>query len=469
MADFVAEPNAAQATCNTCRARFDGTEALREHYRGDWHILNAKRRTSDMPPVSREEFRRHNPGKSKKQKNKEANTRGRVAAVAPSSSSIKRTGAVPNRPAKTGDATTDAEEEAAAAIRASVAVRRAAAPVRVRTADEEEALVAMALKMGISKERSDLIARLAIEEEEADLLAQAEKSYLVGVREKGGKVEVDGATREAEAEAEEEEEEEEEDTAVYLPVAPTLSLFDNKEFATSELCVEHMEKTYGFFIPDRKYLTDMDGLLNYLGEKVKIGGICLYCQRRLKPGWPCMEHMRAKSHCKIRYEEGVDADEFEDFFDFNSSYAEGELDEDGEPVGGDKTMRILPGTGELQLHDGTILGHRQFRHVYNAYVKPEDTRPAVLMEKRESLIRLEGRLGGLNMDAFEIGRLSDNQVVAMMVRERKHERKMLVMAERDQRRFMFREQRKEYKSVKDKIRSSEVTTAKIRDYHSILM
>ena len=38
----------------------------------------------------------------------------------------------------------------------------------------------MALKMGISKERSDLIARIALEEESADPLVMAEKSYLAG-------------------------------------------------------------------------------------------------------------------------------------------------------------------------------------------------------------------------------------------------------------------------------------------------
>ena len=41
--------------------------------------------------------------------------------------------------------------------------------------------------------------------------------------------------------------------------------------------------------------------------------------------------------------------------------------------------------------------------------------------------------------------------------------------ERAQRKVKFREQRKEYASVRDKLRAKENTTMKIRDYHSMLM
>jgi len=502
MADFVATPSENAVVCNTCRARFQTTEAVREHYRGDWHVMNAKRRSSGMPPISRDEFRRHAPrpkgkpapgaaigtaGKGNNSGKSSSPSRGAPETMPSSSNRSRSGGSVPNRPSKSDKVANIPPP----ALRAAATAPTPHPAPRLSMHKDEEEIVHMALKMGISKERSDLIARIALEEEAADPLALAEKSYLASTdtaktakavqaegmvgasaQEEGLKTDAgdEGHEEGTEEQGEGEDEDSVEDETVYLPVAPTISLFDEKEFSTSDDCVRYMQETYGFFLPDQQYLTDVDGLLTYLGEKVKIGGICLYCQKRLKPGWPCQAHMRDKSHCKIRYEEGVDADEFEDFYDFTSSYAEGELDSDGELVDEeDEDGPQLKATGELQLADGRIIGHRKFRRIYNQYFAPEDTRPAVLMEKREALIRTEQRVGGLGMDSYEIDRLSDAQVAALFVKERKLERKMLVLAERDQRRYTFREQRREYKSVKDKIRSSENTTAKIRDYHSMLM
>lgn len=126
-----------------------------------------------------------------------------------------------------------------------------------------------------------------------------------------------GGSDEKNADEEEEEEIEE------LPLGPNISIFDNKEFETVDECVKYMAETFGFFIPDVEYLVDMEGLLGYLGEKVKLGGLCLCCQKQCKPGRPCQNHMRDSSHCKIAFEEGVDLDEYEDFYDYTSSY-EGE-------------------------------------------------------------------------------------------------------------------------------------------------
>lgn len=105
-----------------------------------------------------------------------------------------------------------------------------------------------------------------------------------------------------------------------LPLGPNISIFDNKSFESTQECIDYMALTFGFFLPDLEYLTDLDGLLGYLGEKVKLGGLCLYCQKQCKTGRSCQNHMKDSSHCKIAFEEGVDLDEYEDFFDYTSSY-----------------------------------------------------------------------------------------------------------------------------------------------------
>jgi pre-60S factor REI1 len=169
---------------------------------------------------------------------------------------------------------------------------------------------------------------------------------------------------------------------VYIPkTSADVSIFDDKEFDSVDECVQYMSLNFGFFLPDVEYLCDLEGLIKYLNEKVKLGGYCLYCQKQFQPGYATQHHMQSKSHCKIAYENGVDGEEFEDFYDFSASYEdveEGEIefDENGEIV--EKSSEILR-TGELKLPNGKVVGHRDFRIYYKQHYRPEETRPSVLV------------------------------------------------------------------------------------------
>ncbi|PVI01375.1 hypothetical protein DM02DRAFT_654522 [Periconia macrospinosa] len=43
-------------TCNTCATAFDTSELQRSHMRGSWHVYNVKRRVTQMPVLSQEQF-----------------------------------------------------------------------------------------------------------------------------------------------------------------------------------------------------------------------------------------------------------------------------------------------------------------------------------------------------------------------------------------------------------------------------
>ena len=69
-----------------------------------------------------------------------------------------------------------------------------------------------------------------------------------------------------------------------------------------------------------------------------------------------------------------------------------------------------------------------------------------------------------------MSRMSDAQVMEVLHQQQRQVRKLKLYEERAQRRQDFRILKtKEYKSTQDKLRSSATTTAKIRDYHSILV
>ena len=62
-------------------------------------------------------------------------------------------------------------------------------------------------------------------------------------------------------------------------INPKQSLFDHRISKTLKANIHYMQQKYGFFLPDKEFLVDTEGLLGYLHEKVKIGHYCLYCNQ----------------------------------------------------------------------------------------------------------------------------------------------------------------------------------------------
>jgi len=137
-----------------------------------------------------------------------------------------------------------------------------------------------------------------------------------------------------------------------------------------------MAKIHGFFIPDIEYLQNLEGLISYLGEKISIGNVCLYCNdkgRMFHSMESVQAHMRDQSHCKLRYEEEIE--EYEDFYDFSIN-----PDEDpNNPQKGKelelaerfaKTPAHLDHTGYgLILPTGKQIGHRSLITYYRQWYR----------------------------------------------------------------------------------------------------
>lgn len=89
----------------------------------------------------------------------------------------------------------------------------------------------------------------------------------------------------------------------------------------------HMSSEHSFFIPDAEYLVDPTGLVTYLGEKLAVGNVCIYCNgkgREFRTLDAVRKHMVDKSHCKIAYDTENDMLEMSDFYDFSASYPDAE-------------------------------------------------------------------------------------------------------------------------------------------------
>lgn len=94
-------------------------------------------------------------------------------------------------------------------------------------------------------------------------------------------------------------------------------LFCTHRFDDVESNLAHMSSAHSFFIPHREELSDLSGLLDYLGEKVAEGNLCLYCPNGGKEFGSleaARRHMIDKAHCKIPFATDEDRAELADFY-----------------------------------------------------------------------------------------------------------------------------------------------------------
>lgn len=111
-------------------------------------------------------------------------------------------------------------------------------------------------------------------------------------------------------------------------LSPSHCLFCPIVSSSLQSNLSHMSQMHSFFIPDADYLVDATGLITYLGEKIAVGNICIYCNtrsREFRTLEAVRKHMIDKSHCKIAYGTMKDKLEFSDFYNFEKSYPDYEL------------------------------------------------------------------------------------------------------------------------------------------------
>jgi len=201
----------------------------------------------------------------------------------------------------------------------------------------------------------------------------------------------------------EEETEEREEECFSAEINPRWCLFCTEKHSRVKSNLNHMKAKHSFFLPDMEYLVDLEGLIGYCSEKIIVGHICLYCQKAFATDEDTRRHMHSKNHCKIRYEEGVDLDEFQVFYDFSAANQEflgrddpddheqddewtdassSEDDHDQAPYE-DAIARHgfgITELGELILPNGQVIGHRALSRYYKQRLSPsEGNHPAKLL------------------------------------------------------------------------------------------
>ncbi|KAG1152681.1 hypothetical protein G6F37_003254 [Rhizopus arrhizus] len=326
MSDQEQSTSGALYTCISCQVAFQSAESQRNHYRSDWHRYNLKRKVVNLPPVTLNQFN----AKAEAREAKEAEEK-KVSETAKNYCACCR---------KSFGSTNQYENHMQSKKHKENAAKQASSEPKVNTEKSVNQLKMMDM-------------RVTEETTEEEVMAMIDEKIKSAPR-----------------------------------LEETDCLFCTHKSSTFEDNMTHMTTTHSLFIPDIEYLVDLRGLIRYLGEKITVGNVCLFCNgkgRGMRSIEAVRKHMIDKGHCKIAYEEDDDAAELVDFYDFSTSYPQPvdgeEVDVDAELTNLTQGLTLADDEMSLVLPNGNVVGHRHLKKYYDQKLKPEETRDSVLINK----------------------------------------------------------------------------------------
>lgn len=320
-------PSSGLYTCLACQVAFQSAEGQRNHYRSEWHRYNLKRKVVSLPPVTSDQFN----AKTEARQEKEAEVKKVIETTNNYCGTCKKTFGSSNQ----------LENHMNSKKHKEVAAKQASKP----KADKSVTATSKNTEANV-----DL--RITEETTEEEMMAMIDEK---------------------------------------IKNAPRLEendcLFCTHKSDSFEDNMTHMTTTHSLFIPDIEFLVDLRGLIRYLGEKISVGNVCIFCNgkgRGMRSIDAVRKHMNDKGHCKIAYEDDDDAAELVDFYDFSSSYpqVEGEdVDIDAELEGLVASLTLADDEMSLVLPNGSVVGNRHMKRYYDQKLKPEETRDSILINK----------------------------------------------------------------------------------------
>ncbi|XP_065562992.1 cytoplasmic 60S subunit biogenesis factor ZNF622-like [Artemia franciscana] len=306
-------------TCLSCLVGFKEPGAQREHFKTDWHRYNLKRKVAELPPVSAETFRQ----KALAQQNA-LNTKKQALYCE--------------------------------ACRKKFSCNKSFENHTQSYKHIENSKRVLEMNPGELSENDE--AKSIKEEEDANQEQMPQKEVAAQQEDTYSEIE--------EVDSDEWDNEDE--------IPPDTCLFCLKQSKGPEENIRHMSISHSFFLPDYKYICDIEGLIAYLGQRVGSGKLCLWCGhkgKQFKSLQALQQHMMDKGHMRL-FHEGETLIEYEDFYDYSSSYPDAAMADPDEEI----TDDVLIGDGyEMTLPSGAVIGHRSLFRYYRQKLNP-NPRPA---------------------------------------------------------------------------------------------
>ncbi|KAM5350573.1 hypothetical protein ACJ41O_007078 [Fusarium nematophilum] len=310
-------------TCNTCQVAYRNIDLQKGHMKSDWHRYNLKRRVASLPPISADVF-----------------TEKVLQARAESTAEADK--AYFERVCDICQKTYYSEnafQNHLSSQKHKLKEATSSNPDPHRTDDETTSVVSSTFSLGepLATERGEVDSDA--EEEFSHVVEGLQKARIAEQRPSPVKRPSNPQPPAQNSGIEDADIARASDSSTPVPSVQEPSwtlescLFCNYSSPTIPLNTHHMERFHGMFIPEKKYLVNLEGLLKQLQEKIRQHHQCLDCDKVKSTVFGIQTHMRDKGHCKIPYSTEEEQLEVGDYYDFRSTYSdEEELSDDGSVV-----------------------------------------------------------------------------------------------------------------------------------------
>ncbi|KAI0026096.1 C2H2 type zinc-finger-domain-containing protein [Xylariomycetidae sp. FL0641] len=317
-----AAPSSHQYTCNTCQVAFRFADTQKGHMKSDWHRYNLKRRVASLPPISSEVF-----------------TEKVLQARAATTAEADRAGF--QQACDVCQRTYYSENSYRNHISSQKHKAKEAAMQRQKAnPDDASSVMSSTFSLGTPLPTESGQLDSDAEEEFNEVVEGLQKTNLKDrpspVKRPSNPHLSSEGSHQREHPVSDKSSEDPSSAATPVPEVTLKScLFCNYDSPTVALNVVHMERIHSFFIPEKKYLVDLEGLIGALQQRIQEDHECLYCGKFKSTAMAAQTHMRDKGHCRIPYDTEEEQVEIGDYYDFRSTYSDGEESED-ESVDGDQ-------------------------------------------------------------------------------------------------------------------------------------
>ncbi|CCE88561.1 Piso0_001329 [Millerozyma farinosa CBS 7064] len=389
-------PSGSKFTCITCGITFITAELQRQHMKTEWHSYNLKRRVAQLPSISSEVFA---------EKVLQQRQRRPVDGEEDESGFW-----VPYRKRKNGPRQLTKKEMKRRGLLTRPGKSRLD-DLRARSNSPAPSIRSHYSEFSLGESVAD---SQHMDFETESELNFTDSSYFTDLGTSSSEA---GDNSESDEDSDSESDSEE-----FEEILPITYCFycgaNNKEV---ERNIRHMSNHHGLYLPERSFLVDVRGLLEYISEAVSANHECLACGFQGKSLEGLRQHMFMKGHCKIPYETKEEKDLVAKFYDFELSeeqemkrnaehatalhHAAGETEHEspgstgkmvvhGTDIHSNYTTVQIDDSGvELILPSGSRIGHRSMLRYYRQNLPLPSQQPD---SRKTVALASEGAVAGVS-------------------------------------------------------------------------
>ncbi|CCH58597.1 hypothetical protein TBLA_0A08070 [Henningerozyma blattae CBS 6284] len=277
-------------TCNSCGTQFKSSDSQRYHMKTEWHRYNLKRRVAHLSPISADDFAE----------------KAQLSELEQAKHQVDEFGFPVLKPLNSVDDVNHSHKH-----------HRKSSKYRGRKIideldsedsadDETEQQRSSSPTLSISSKMSEL--SVGSQDTNTDYGEDTQSEY-------GFTTDSNYETSEFD-EDESSDEDNKEHSLNYSRINECIFCgVDNKEI---EKNVKHMFNKHGLYIPERSYLVNLPGLLEFLIEVIIVEFLCPCCNFQGSSVESIRSHLDSKRHCSMPYETARQRAVFSEFYDYSS-------------------------------------------------------------------------------------------------------------------------------------------------------